>query len=303
MDFRELNYVLAIAKHQNLTKAAESLYVGQPTLSKFLASLEDELGIRLFRKLGQKYILTYAGERYVERANGILRMKEDLDAELADIVKQDVGVLNVAFANMRCSYMLPVVLPAFHRLHPNVQINVFEGSSDDNDRRLLSGQVDVAFYSCPAEKKTQIEYHALIGEELLICTCAGHPLGQLAVRGQGGSYPKLDLTQLNGERVIMMRPEQRTRQIMDSILHERKIRYENVLYTSSIPAIMGLVSEGYGVSFVFESHLKHRPESQTMDCYSFGEPRTLCDFVAATRKGSYISEYMQEFIDIVRSTV
>ena len=52
MDFRELTYILAIAKHGNITKAAESLYVGQPTLSKFLISLEDELGLKLFRRVG-----------------------------------------------------------------------------------------------------------------------------------------------------------------------------------------------------------------------------------------------------------
>ena len=51
VDFRTLNYVIAIAKHQNITKAAETLYVGQPTLSKFLMTLEQELGVRLFRRL------------------------------------------------------------------------------------------------------------------------------------------------------------------------------------------------------------------------------------------------------------
>ena len=59
MDFRGLTYVLAIAKHQNITKAADSLYVSQPTLSKFLIALEHDLGLKLFRKLGHRYVLTY----------------------------------------------------------------------------------------------------------------------------------------------------------------------------------------------------------------------------------------------------
>ena len=62
MGFREFQYVIAIAKYQNITKAAESLYIGQPTLSKFLKNLEDELGVSLFRKAGHKYHLTYVGE-------------------------------------------------------------------------------------------------------------------------------------------------------------------------------------------------------------------------------------------------
>ena len=161
MDFRELTYVLAIAKHQNITKAAESLYVSQPTLSKFLIALEHDLGLKLFRRMGHRYMLTYAGERYVEKAREILRLKADLDAELADIVKRDVGVLNVAFAPVRCSYMLPYMLPAFQSLRPNVKVNVFEGSSTENDRRLLEGQVEAAFYSKPIDLSPLLEYETL----------------------------------------------------------------------------------------------------------------------------------------------
>ena len=303
MDFRKLKYVLAIAEHQSLTKAAEALYVGQPTLSKFLNTLEEDLGLPLFRKVGNKYLLTYAGKRYVEKAARILRLKEDLDAEIADILRRDVGVLNIALAKMRCSYLLPCTLPVFHMRYPNVKTNVLEGSSEENDRRLLSGQIDVAFYSMPSTPNPLIDYHTLATEELLICTCKGHPLRKHAQPNPHSPYPRLDLSLLEKELVLMMRPEQRTRQIMDSILYENRIQLTNVEYTSNIQAIIGLVAHGYGISFVFETHLNHRLESLPIECYSFGNPRTLCDFVAATRKGSYVSRYAQEFIDIVRREV
>lgn len=303
MDFRSLNYVMAIAKYQNITKASEALYVGQPTLSKFLIALEHELGVKLFRKIGHRYMLTYAGERYVEKASLILDLKRDLDAEIADIVKQDVGVLNVAFANMRCSYMLPAVLPVFRKLHPNIKINVYEGTSDTNDHRLLDGQVDVAFYTRPAEENPLLEYQALAEEELLICACHNHPLCEKAIPNPFSLYPKLQLEDLKDELIMMMRPEQRTRQILESILHENKVQYENVLYTSNIQAIMGLVANGYGVSFIFDTHLRHRVDPGPIDCYSFGEPRTQYDFVAAVRKRTYLPHYVQEFIDIVRKAV
>ena len=77
MDFRDLSYVLAIAKTQNITKAADSLYVTQPTLTKFLQNLEKEMGQKLFRKLGNRFVLTYAGERYVAKATEILNLKKD----------------------------------------------------------------------------------------------------------------------------------------------------------------------------------------------------------------------------------
>ena len=303
LDFRSLQYIVAIAEHQNLTKAAETLYVGQPTLSKFLAGLEEELGLKLFWKSGHKYMPTYAGERYVAGAAELLRLKRGLDAEMADILKREVGELRVAFANMRCSYLLPAVLPAFQERHPNVKVTLFEGNSNDNDRRLLDGQVELAFYSMPSEANPKIEYVPMAREELLICTPKGHPLASQAVPNPASPYPRLDLNCLKDERVLMMRPEQRTRQIMDAILRENHIQFDNVLYTSNIQAIMGLVSAGYGVSFVFDTHLRHRNENLPLDCYSFGDPCTCSDFVAARRKGGYLSRYAQAFIDTVRMAV
>ncbi|MCQ2441779.1 MAG: LysR family transcriptional regulator [Oscillospiraceae bacterium] len=300
MDFRELNYVLAIAKHQNITKAANALYVSQPTLSKFLISTEKELGQKLFRKVGHKYILTYAGERYVERAHEILRIKNDLDAELADIIKQGVGVLNVAFPHMRCTYMLPGTLPAFQALRPNVKVNVLEGSSDENDRRLLDGRADIAFYSKPTTTHPLLEYETLATEEMLICTCKDHPLKQFAVPNPDSRFPKLDLSLLEDELVIRLMPEQRTRQITDDIIRSNNLHYNNEMYTSNLPAVIELVSMGYGVSFIFETHLRHRASKLPIDCYSFGNPKTCSDFVVAYRKESYLPAYTRDFIDIAR---
>lgn len=302
MDFRELNYVLAISKHQNITKAAEALFVSQPTLSKFLITLEQDLGLKLFRKLGHKYLLTYAGERYVDKAKQILQMKNDLDSELADIIKRDVGVLNVAFPPMRCSYLLPDTLPAFQALRPNVKVNIFEGSSAENDRRLLDGQVDVAFYSKPNDLNPLIEYETLWEEEMLICTCKDHPIGRFAQPNPASRYPRLDPALLKNELLLQMMPDQRTRQITDDYIHDYSLKFENVMYTSNLPAIMELVSIGYGVSFIFESHLQHRVVTQPIDCYSFGEPKTTSDFVAAYRKNCYLSSYAQDFIEIARQS-
>ena len=300
MDFRELTYVLAIAQHQSITKAAESLYVSQPTLSKFLKSLESELGLRIFRKLGNKYTLTYAGERYVEKARQILQIKSSLERELADISKNNVGVLKVAFPTMRCSYMLPYTLPAFRHLYPNVKVHTYDGQSDELDRKLLSGEADIVFYTEPRTPNPDLEYDTLGEDELLICTCKDHPIGRFATPNPASRYPHLDLTLLQDELIIMMLPSQRTGQIFEAISLEEDLHFNNIIYTGNIIAIMELAAAGYGVSFVFETHLRHRTSDRKIDCYSFGTPRTASKFVAAYRKGSYLSVYAQDFIELVR---
>ena len=123
---------------------------------------------------------------------------------------------------------------------------------------------------------------------------------QVAEPNPYNSYPRIDLKRLEKERILLMKPEQRTRQIMDAYLRENGIHFDNVLYTGNLPAIMELVAQGYGVSFMFEPHLRHRLGTIPIDCYSFGEPKMVTDFVAATRKGAYLSTYARDFIEIAR---
>ena len=295
MDFRELSYVEAIAKHQNITKAAEALYVSQPSLSKFLMNLESNLNLKLFKRVEQKYVPTYAGERYLEYARNILESKANLDAELSDIVKRDVGILNIGLPNMRCTYMLPKTLPEFNKKYPNVKINIFEGTSAKIDKKLLNGSIDLAFYSKPHELNEHIEYKTLATEELLVCTGKNHKLKNLA------DGKRIELTELKNERLILLSPEQRTGQISRFYLKKNNISLENSITTNNMPAVISLTEQGWGVSFIFESHLRWHLPKPEIETFSFGSPenpKVTSNFVAAFIKGSYLSNYAREFIKL-----
>ena len=149
LDFKELRYIASIARNQNLTKASQELYISQPSLSKFLHNLENSMGVKLFDRLGNKFVLTYAGERYLEYAERILLIKKDLDDEMNDISALRDGRLNIAFPQTRCSYMAPAILPEFKRAYPNVRVNLFEASSNELEKMLLNGNVDIAIFNGP----------------------------------------------------------------------------------------------------------------------------------------------------------
>ncbi len=300
MDFRELSYLTAIAKYQNITKAAEALFISQPGLSKFLTNLENDLGLKLFERVDKKYLATYAGERYLNYARNILETKASLDAELADIIKRDVGVLDVGIPNMRCTYILPKVLPVFNKRYPNVNVNIFEGTSTAIDKRLLDGDLDIAFYSKPHELNQALEYQTLATEELLICTCKDHPIKNFSRNNPASSYKKIDLSILKNERLILLSTEQRTGQISRYYLKQAGINFSNnPLTINNMPAIIDLTEAGYGVSFIFDSHLRYHLPVPEIDCYSFGEPKITSDFTAAFRKKSYMTKYARDFISMV----
>ncbi len=219
----------------------------------------------------------------------ILELKSSLDAELSDIIKRNVGVLNIGLPNMRCAFMLPKTLPAFNRKYPNVKVNIFEGTSAAIDVKLVDGDIDLAFYSKPHKLNPHLEYETLAPEELLICTCRNHKAKNLSVDG------RLDLSAIRDERLILLSPEQRTGQISRHYLKQAGIDFANSITTNNMPAVISLTEQGWGVSFIFESHLRWHSPKPEIDTYSFGEG-VYSDFVAAMRKGSYLPAYARYFI-------
>lgn len=300
MDFRELSYVLAIAKYQNITKAANALYITQPTLTKFLQSLEDQMGQKLFRRLGHRFVPTYAGERYILKASEILSLKKELDQEMNDIVKNNHGSLKIAFPTMRGAYMLPCTLPVFDQLYPNVKLDILEAHSSLLEGMLLNGDADLAFFNLPI-KSPNIDYEVIKHEEILVVMAADDPLAQCGVKRAECKYPWMDLRLLKDKPFIMQIAGQRTRESVDQLCRTQGFEPKIKLETSNIPAAVQLAGKGYGCFFVTETHLRHITQSDPVACFSVGDPCTTVDFVAAFRKNSYLPYHAKEYISIVKN--
>ena len=223
MNIHELNYVLCIAKHQNMTKAARELYISQPTLSKHLGKLERELGIKLFNRVDNCYIPTYAGRRYMEYASRVLELTRNWEKELEDLRSLNDGELNVAFPLMRSSCMIPWILPAFRQLHPNIRLNFLEETYAIQERLLNDGRIDFAIFS-GGDPNPKLEYEVLGQEEILLAVAADNPLAKDAACAplKEGGYPIVDWSKLHNEKFILHHPEQNTGAITGHLLKKAR---------------------------------------------------------------------------------
>ena len=95
MDIKVLKYFVQVAKDQSYTRAAEHLFLSQPALSIYINNLEKSLNVKLFERVGKRFILTYAGERYVEKARAMLRLEEEFEEELKDITGNYTGRIRI----------------------------------------------------------------------------------------------------------------------------------------------------------------------------------------------------------------
>src|SRR5829696_1046965 len=129
MEMHQLRYMVALARAENFSRAAEQCHVSQPSLSQQIQKLEDELGEQLFDRVQRRTRLTAVGELFLPRA---IRILEEVDAakrEATDAKASLRGVLTIGVLPTIAPYLLPKVLAAFVKAHPAVQVVVHEDTT------------------------------------------------------------------------------------------------------------------------------------------------------------------------------
>lgn len=299
MNIQELNYVLCIARHQNLTEAAQELYLSQPTLSKYLQKLEREMDGKLFSRVGNRYLPTYLGRRYLEYARRMLELDRDWQRELQDLNACREGELNIAFPLMRSSCLVPQVLPVFHARYPGIQVNLREESCAVQEKLLLDDQLDFAIFN-EGHPHPRLAYEELMREEVLLVLPREHPLAQCGVSRPGCSYPWMDLRLLAGEPFVLHYPEQTTGRIAQDLFDFYGIQPPVPFRTRNTQVCAALCQQGLGACFLPQRYLQTLYPQDPPPCFSVGEQGTFSRLTIAYRKGAYLPTYARAFIRICK---
>ena len=146
MLYEKLDYVLAIAEEQNLTRAAKKLYISQPTLTMYLNRLEENLGVKLFDRKATPITITPAGRRYIEKMTEISEEEQILRGELRS-VQNPTRTFHIGSARVRGHYWLPPLLRILSELHPEMNFVVSLGAERQLQRMLEKSSVDLAIGS------------------------------------------------------------------------------------------------------------------------------------------------------------
>ena len=148
MNFQSIRYFLQVARKRSFSQAAEELFITQQTLSASIASLEKELGCKLFvRHIPLE--LTYGGELFLQYAKTFEQNYERMERDFAEIGAGVRGRLRVGVAVNRGRLLMPKVIHAFHETHPMVEVEVVEGKNDALVEALHEGEIDLAVADFP----------------------------------------------------------------------------------------------------------------------------------------------------------
>lgn len=151
MEIRVLRYFLMVAREENITKAANLLHLTQPTLSRQMMQLEEELGVTLFRRSKHRIILTEDGMLLRRRAEEIVSLAEKTRDDLRH--KQDhlAGTIAVGSGELQSSRFLTQLIAAFQKENPLVSFRIYSGNSDNIKERIERGLLDIGLLQEPVD--------------------------------------------------------------------------------------------------------------------------------------------------------
>lgn len=299
MNLNDLNYILCIAKYRNLTKAASELFISQPTLSKYLQKVERELGIKLFNRIDNSYIPTYAGRQYLEYASKMLDIHKEWQRELADLKSLHAGELNIAFPLMRSSCMVPEILPLFHKQHPHIRVNFLEETHAIQEKLLLDEEVDFAVFN-ETLPHAKLVYEELCQEEILLVISHNHPLANAGVQLPGENYRRISLSLFAEDSFILHAPEQTTGRIALALFEQHQISPKILCQTRNTQVSIELAAKALGVCFAPASYIRFMRYAVPPVCFLIDGSTMKSPLTIAYRKGAYLPTYAKDFISITR---
>lgn len=151
MELRVLRYFLAVAREENITKAAAFLRLTQPTLSRQLMQLEEELGVKLFQRGRHRIALTNEGRLLRRRAQELVDLADKTAREVSDSGRELIGEISIGAGESRGMSFLSQTIRLFQERYPKVVFHIFSGSADAVKERLDTGLLDLGLFTEPVD--------------------------------------------------------------------------------------------------------------------------------------------------------
>lgn len=301
MNERELLYIKTIADTQSISKAAEELFIAQPSLSQALQRIERELGTHLFIREPRGMKLTYAGEKYYLMAKEILDIYSDFKSEITHINELKAGRLVIGIARYMGMNILPNILPKFNKNYPNIEIIIREENTRVLENLVLGGNVDFALtHVHKKEMNEKINYEILKEDEFLLVTPKAYLKDSDKIKVKDGkSY--VDLRDLEGEKFILLDINKGIRKVQDRTKKSYGINPEVVFTTKNFETAKRLAANGMGITIIPKDYLNIFSQDKSYDSFNLsGTEENIWYTAILTIPDIYKSQATKVFIDEVK---
>ena len=289
-----LNQLLAFhyaADTMNFSQAATRLNVTQPAVSAQIRNLEEDLGVKLFARLGKKLVLTEPGEVLLKYTRKIFGLREEAMEVMEQLRQVKRGTLKLGTARTYARHLMPPLLAQFQKRFPQVNIVLVEGNSLEIVRSLKSLAVEVAVAAFAGSVK-QVKFNFFKTEDLVPIVHPHHPLA---------FKDDVPVKRLVQEPIILREKGSGTRRMVNDLFRRHRLKPKVVFETSNVEVIKAQVARGVGISFLTRSAVYEDVLSRRLAMLSLENERLRLDVYTATLENHHLSRPGQAFLELLYS--
>lgn len=247
MELHQLEYVLAVAKYEGFTRAAEEIKTSQSSLSQQISKLEDELGISLFVRTNRSVHLTPAGEEFIAHAKRIMTEVTEARRCITEYTLIEKGPLSLGLIPIIGYYPIPNLLASFQKNYPGVKMTLQEEQCDELLRMLHASKIDAAIVQHTGTDP-RFQFHHILTDEMVVVTTDRHPLA---------SRSSINLLDIQNEKFISTPPTSGHYHDFRNACQSLGFEPSIFLSCSPVRTIIGLVREELGIT-VLSSYVARR---------------------------------------------
>ncbi len=304
--FKNKNYVLEVYKKGGFSRAAESLYVSQPSLSASIKRIEDKIKAPIFDRSTNPISLTEIGKKYVEYALEIEGKERDFERYVLDSDKLLVGTIKVGGSSLFSSFMLPKIISNFKQKHPEINFEVFEDNTKNLMQKLSHGDVDIVIdnVKISSDDITASNYT----EETLLLAVPKHFEVNKKLQSyvlttddvKNGkhldSHKSVNISEFKDLPFILLNPENDTGKRALKIFNKHSVTPNVVFNLDQQVTAYNLSGTGIGISFISDTLIKNGSENSSLCYYKLKDKETLRNIYFYKKTNRYLTHACQEFI-------
>lgn len=284
MELRQIEFFLEVVKHHNFTKAAESLFVAQPAISKSIKNLENELGVYLFTRNEKTIRLTPEGERFYPHARTIYEQIQLAKLEMSEMAGLKKGKVTLGLPSMVGSYYFPKIIINFKKKYPQLQISLFEAGTKVIQSALEEGKIDLGVVVSDRISSDQLESIRFLREEMVVCMPKNHRLAKEKF---------ITYEQLAQEPLVLFKEGYFQRDVIKAVGQKTGMKANVNLETDQISLTKSLTRRGFGITLFLKMVISDDPDLIGISL----NPPVYVDLSLAWKKKAYFSKANEAFLD------
>ena len=242
MDTNTIKAFIAVAETMSVTKASKLLFLTQPAVSRRIAQLEEQLGVRLFDRVNKKMFLTVPGNELLPRCKKIMADIDFAAREASNLGNRVMGHLRIGMSHHVSLYRAPENLKRYQDLYPDVELDLNFLTSEEAIDLVSGGKLELAMVTLPPKNVANLDFIAVWRDELYIAI------------PNNKEYLNASLEQLSKRPVILPHLASTTRKNIDAIFRECNLSYTHVTETDNFEVISKMIETGLGWS-VLPAHM------------------------------------------------